>query len=149
LHRQKRSRDERQAMLKNVKRLIETLKFNENDEEVKMNESLSKTEKIVEIGKINSEKRKEIEKFLLEMVQFLNELHFICEHSYVLLRDNSLSKDTRDSVSNLVKSFEVVLWRIENNLNFGKGMQAIDELKELFNKGVKCIQMLKNIRVNF
>lgn len=131
-----------------MKRLIETIKFNDDQEEYLTNsENVSKTEKIVEMGKIHNEKRRELQKFLDEMVLFINELHFICEHAYVLLCDNSMDKDKRNFVSNIVKSIEVVLWRIENNLNYGKGIEAINELKEMFNKGLKCIQTLKNIGI--
>ena len=89
-----------------------------------------------------------MKKFLDEIVSFLNELHFICEHSYVLLRDGSIDKETRNSVSNLVKSFEIVSWRSENYLKYGKGMETIEELKFLFNKGLRLMEKLKNIRID-
>ena len=52
-----------------MKRLIETIKFNDDQEEYLTNsENVSKTEKIVEMGKIHNEKRRELQKFLDEMV---------------------------------------------------------------------------------
>ena len=149
LHRQKRSVREKKEMLGHVKRLLETVKFEDSiQHETERVGNVSKTERLVELGNIHSEKRKELRKFLEDVVAFLNELHFICEYSYVLLRDYSIDREARNFVSNLVKSFEIVSWRIENNLAYGKSVAAVDELRELYNKGLKYIQMLKNVKIN-
>ena len=123
---------------------MQTINFEEllNNE---VSDKLSKSEFLIEKSKASSQKRKDISIFLNDIVSYLNELHFICEHGYVLLRDKSLSSDTRNTISHLLKNLEVVIWRINYSLEYGSGMNAINGLKELFDKGLKLIKLLNKI----
>ena len=84
--------------------------------------------------------------FLDEIVGFLMELHFVCEYSYVWMRDNSLASDAKSQILNIVNRCNVIIWQIERLLENGKGMKAIEKLEACQERGLHCIQLLKKLQ---
>lgn len=101
----------------------------------------------IENSKENNTKRQEIRLFLTEIVSFLNELHFICEHGYVYLRDKTLSTDIRNKISFVIKKIEVIIWRINYILEFGSGLNAFNLIQTLYDQGIEAIKLLNEIKV--
>ena len=83
-------------------------------------------------------------KFLNEAICFLAELHFICEFSYVSMRDSEQA--TRMSISHVVRCIELVIYQMNQILKTGKGLEAIDRLRVAFNRGLNCIKILNKIK---
>lgn len=86
------------------------------------------------------------QKFLKEMAEFVMELHFICEYSYVALWDNN--SEMRLSISHAIKTIELVIFQINQIFESGKGIDAVEKLKILFNRGLTCIKLLQKVRAN-
>jgi hypothetical protein len=127
-HRKKRMESER-SMNKTINRIIETIKPNEFDK--------NKFDVVT--------RRREAHKFLQELGSFLNEAHFICEYGYLLLKDVTLSNDSRKSVSYYMKSLSLLIESIENGLDYGVGMANVDELRKLFKKSVNIIEIMSHL----
>ncbi len=125
--------------------LIKTIDFNSLIDIKTSEQILSKTEKIVENSKNINEKREEIRIYLKKIASFLNELHFICEHGFVLVRDKKLSTETRRLISSILKRIEVIIWRINYSLEYGSGIGAVDEIRKSHENGISCIRLLNKI----
>ena len=120
-HRQKRTYQTKRELAKDAKRLICTL---------------------------DEEKKTEAKKYLDNMIEFLNEMHFVCEHAYVLISDYSLKRESANHIRNLISSIEVNIWLIESTFKNGSGCAALDELKRLHEKSMRCIKMIKAIKTD-
>lgn len=75
-------------------------------------------------------------------------MHFICEHGYVLLRDENISKDKKIRILNIIRSLEMYIWSIETTLENGKGLDSVSELQRFYKKSIECINLLKNVKTN-
>jgi len=125
MHRKKRTIKLRKKNFEFVTRLLNTIKF----------------------GDFESDgQRDKTQAFLDEIVGFLMELHFVCEYSYVLMRDNSLTSDAKRQILNVVNRCNVIIWQIERLLENGKGMMAIEKLEVCMERGIHCIQLLKKLQ---
>ena len=122
----------KRALTNDVKRLLETISFDAT--------KLSLLEQ--------DEKRTETKKYLMSMIDFINELHFVCEHAYVLISDKSLPHETVIRIRNLITSMEVNIWLIESLFKNGSGLKVVDELKRHHEKSIRCIKLLKNVKTN-
>ena len=142
-HRNMRTSISAKTYSKIIQNLIDTIDFQETYEN---DSSLSKTENMVEQLKLFNKKRAEIKLFLEDMVSFVNELHFVCEHGLVTIRDKQLNSETRNSISLIIRQLEVLIWRIKYNLEYGNGMHSLNELKSLYGRGIKLINLLNNIK---
>ena len=146
VHRQKRTAKAKKEMLVQARRLLDKIKFDVDVDDIESSTASSRTEKLVEYNKKMTEKKENVKSFFDQMVTFLNEMHFICEHAYVLLRDASIDKDVRGKISNLINSFEVVIWRIENIFLNGNDNGCVDQLKNAHEKGIELIKKLNKIQ---
>ena len=91
--------------------------------------------------------RQETRCFLQKTLSFSNELHFICEHTYLLLTDNSLEKNSRNLFLNILNSIELINWKINNIFEVSTGVGIVNELKELVNKGLNCLKKINSIKI--
>ena len=145
-HRRMRRQAEKLSRTSLAKRLLGTIRladFEHKFELDKKSSNLSKTESIVEKGRLYNECRSEMEKFLFELITLINEIHFVCEYSYLLLRDESIDRDFRYMIASVLKKLEIVVWGANYQLNYGSGLQSVDKLKSLYEKGLSLIQTLK------
>ncbi len=110
-----------------------------NKERMCLTRSLLKTLEYKDLGEYI-----EYEKFLKETVAFLTEMHFICEYGYVSMW-GQVKAESRLRASYAIKSIEVVIYQIGQVLLNERGNSAVDRLRVLFNRGVKCVKLLKNI----
>ncbi len=53
--------------------------------------------------------------------------------------------ESKLGASYAIKSIELVIYQIGQVLLNEKGNSAVDKLRVLFNRGVKCVKLLKNI----
>ena len=139
-HRQMRTAKAKKERATMAKRLLETIKFDDlgaEDGNDKFN--------FIKDMKFKTDKYNEIKHFLEEIVEFLSELHFVCEYAYILLRDKDISRENRNFISHVVKSLELVIWRIKLSIEIGRGVETIEKLKTLHKYGLKTLKMLKNI----
>ena len=148
-HRQKQTTKEKAIMQKKANRFFNSIKLStlsiEMDDERK--KFYSETELAVHENKLKAEKKNEIKRFLEQLVLFLNEMHFVCEHAFILLKDASLEKDKRVLISNTVKNMEVVICLIEESMEHGKGLVVVDTLRTLYTRGLNCIKKLRNYQM--
>lgn len=148
-HRKKRTFQDRRQLMRDARRLVDTINFNSLTNVY--GNSSSQTEinnKFPALLDETMAKRDEVKKYLASVINFLNELHFVCEHSYVLISDNSLPRNIINRIRNVINSIEVNIWLIEAALKNGHGMGAVDELRKRHDKSLMCIKMLKGIRTD-
>jgi ariadne-1 len=141
IYRKKRSTAYQRVLRNNVNDFLSRLRNSEL-------ESYHDSNNYVTDVSIVLEKRSELREFLNKMIKFLNELYFICEHSYVLLNDKTLEKEKVDRIKRIVRSFELLIWRIE--LIFESettNLKLFDKLRELYNKGLNLIGLFRNIKL--
>lgn len=127
---------EKRILQKQAKHLLESIKIHSD---IKENNFAEKIKAI-------SDKRKELRTFLTDIVEFVNEMHFVCEHAYLLLRDNNVDKSVRNKILDKIRKLERTIWSIRHLFEYGSGTQAIEELKVYYNKGLWCIKFLKDIK---
>ena len=141
-HREERSKKNDRERAKNIKRLMGTIKQGELYEDLSRQlESLSLQEQC----KAELENRQEARQFLQKTLSFLSELHFVCEHTYLLLSDNSIVKNYRTLLLNILNSIELIIWKIHYIFETNSGVKAINELKDLMKKGLNCLSKLNNL----
>ena len=139
-HREQRSKQNNRVRTKNIKRILESIKIGElceNFDNLTFNDQF----------KAELTKRQETRSFLQTTLSFLNELHFICEHTYLLLTDNSIEKSSRNTIISILKIIELIVWRIHNIFEVNNGIQVINDLEELVRKGINCLKKINNINI--
>jgi hypothetical protein len=141
-HRELRSRQNVRDRTANIKRLLGTIKQGELSNCLDF-EKLSLHEKC----KLEIEKRQEARQFLQKNLSFLNELHFVCEHTYLLLKDNTIDKNIKNIVLRVLNCLEMVIWKIHYVFDSSNGTKALNELEELMKKGLNCLNKINNLTI--
>jgi hypothetical protein len=157
LHRRKRTQAEMRMLKKQANRLLASIKLSEIElDQNELNEECkrfySQIELIVHENSLKTEKKNKIKQFLNELISFIRELHFVCEHAHILLSDAHLDTEKRSSISSVIKGLEVVAWLLENYLennckNDGGGFEIVKKLKEYHSRGLNCLKRLKKLNV--
>lgn len=132
-----RTHKTKRTLLNDAKRILETLKFTNNTDEPFLKDLDEQ-----------KDKRAEVKSYLQTMVEFVNEMHFVCEHAYVLISDKSLPHDTVVRIRNLITSIELNIWLIESLFKNGSGTRALDEMRRHHEKSLRCVKLLKAIKTN-
>ena len=138
-HREQRSKENARKRIGYIKRLMGTIKQSEllyNDKNYLNFENLNLRDQC----KIELEKREEARQFLQKTLSFLNELHFVCEHSYLLLTDKTAEKSNKSVFLSIINSLELIIWKIHYIFETNNGIEAIKELEELTKKGLNCLR---------
>ena len=123
-HRKKRTKKVKRALMKHSNRLMGTLELD------------------------SEEKRAETRHYLATTVDFVNEMHFVCEHAYVLIGDRSLPRDTTNRIRQLINSIEINVWRVENLFESGSGPTSIGDLRQCRDKALRCVKLLRAIQLD-
>jgi hypothetical protein len=148
-HRKKRGGAERAALMRNVKRIMNTIRLSSLqvhlDDECK--QFYSETELIVHENKLKEARKAEIGDFVRGVVAFVGELHFVCEHAYVLVQDRELEAEKRVAVRGLIKSAEIVIWLLENALERDTGVECVETLRGYQERGLGCMKRLRNLNL--
>ncbi len=146
-HRGKRALKERAELAKNARRVLNSIKLSSLavslDDECK--QFYSATELVVHENKLRIEKKEEIKEFLSNMVSFVCELHFLCEHAYILVQDHGIDKQKRQTILTIIKSIEITIWLMENSLQQGEGLDSIQPLRDYYDRGVRCMKRLRSL----
>ena len=152
VHRRMRKHEQRKVRADGVHRLLASIRPAQYED---MSAQASgkpadsnNTESIIEKGQAFAKWKRETRSFLDNLLVLVNELHFVCEHGHLSLKDASLAKDVRLQLSAVVKNLEIIIWGLEYNLVEGKGLKAIHQLRQLYQKGLNCIGTLKNIKLD-
>ena len=77
----------------------------------------------------------------------VDEDRFDAHAHHLLVRDESGAKRSRERVAHLLKRVEVLIWQHDVCLADGRGMAAINKLRDLGAKGVGCMMQLRNIEL--
>ena len=145
-HRRQRLNSSYKERVETMKRIISSFKVEKELQDENDMQNYNKLG-LVDRCKFDSQKRSEIKSFINRIHSFLNEMHFVCEHTYVLLQEGNIEKNLRLVITNIVRSIEMIIWRMRYILTDMKGNKAIDELRVLMNKGINCLDKMSSLKI--
>ena len=145
-HRRQRCNSNYKERVETMKRIMSSFKV---EKELKNENEMQNYNKLnlIDQCRFDTQKRNEIKSFVNRIHSFLNEMHFVCEHTYVLLQESQIERGLRQTITNIVKSMEMIIWRMRYILSDSKGNKAVDELHLLMNKGINCLDKMSNLKI--